>query len=158
MARLQGVPTNLNAFLDMIGVSEGTSTVADSDDGYNVVVGGTLFEGYDDHPRQKVFIPKYSIYSTAAGRYQILEHYFDAYKSRLDLPDFSPESQDKIALQLIRECNATSLIASGKIQNAILACSSRWASFEGSLAGQHTNSVASLLEAYKNAGGELCQS
>ena len=31
------------AFLDMLAWSEGTSTVAKSDDGYNVLVGGSLF-------------------------------------------------------------------------------------------------------------------
>ena len=35
---------NLKAFLDMIAVSEGTQD--HGDDGYNVIVGGDLFEGY----------------------------------------------------------------------------------------------------------------
>lgn len=42
---------NMAAFLDMLGFSEGTTTVAGSDDGYNVNVGGKLFTGYDRHPR-----------------------------------------------------------------------------------------------------------
>lgn len=36
---------NMAAFLDMLGFSEWTTTVAGSDDGYNVNVGGKLFTG-----------------------------------------------------------------------------------------------------------------
>ncbi|CAG9172323.1 hypothetical protein CURE108131_23300 [Cupriavidus respiraculi] len=39
---------NMAAFLDMLGFSEGTTTVAGSDDGYNVTV-GELFAGYGQH-------------------------------------------------------------------------------------------------------------
>ena len=47
---------NRSAFLDMLAWSEGTSTITDSDDGYNVLCGATpehplLFESYADHPR-----------------------------------------------------------------------------------------------------------
>ncbi len=40
---------NMAAVLDMLAFSEGTSTVAGSDDGYSVNVGGKLFTGYDRH-------------------------------------------------------------------------------------------------------------
>lgn len=58
---------NVLAFLDMLAWSEGTSTIRGSDNGYNVVVGGGLFNGYADHPRLKVYLPRYKVYSTAAG-------------------------------------------------------------------------------------------
>src|SRR5579862_2838471 len=95
---------NEKAFLDMISFSEGT--YGKGDNGYNVLVGGSFFDGYDDHPRISVYLPSLNIHSTAAGRYQILERYFDAYKARLGLADFSPASQDAIALQMISECGA----------------------------------------------------
>lgn len=75
------------AFLDMLAVSEGTSTDPDSDDGYNVIVGGALFIGYADHPR-RLELPRLGISSTAAGRYQLLARYFDAYRKQLSLSDF----------------------------------------------------------------------
>ena len=59
--------------------------------------------GYADHPRVLVDLPKLKIQSTAAGRYQLLRRYYDAYKKTLGLKDFSPLSQDLIALQQIRE-------------------------------------------------------
>lgn len=141
---------NLAAFLTMIGWSEGSTRVAGSDNGYNVVVGGTLFTSYADHPRIVVNLGS-GLYSTAAGRYQIREAIFDAYKKQLQLPDFGPASQDAIAQQLIRECGATSDIVAGSIEDAITACSSRWASFPGAGYGQHTNSVADLLAQFQVA-------
>uniref|UniRef100_UPI003EB80DA0 glycoside hydrolase family 24 protein n=1 Tax=Stenotrophomonas maltophilia TaxID=40324 RepID=UPI003EB80DA0 len=100
--------TNTVAFLDMLAWSEGTDNgkQATKDDGYDVIVGGQLFKSYDDHPRVLVDLPKLKIQSTAAGRYQLLRRYYDAYKKTLGLKDFSPLSQDLIALQQIRERRA----------------------------------------------------
>lgn len=142
--------SNIDAFLAMIGWSEGTTTVAGSDDGYNVLVGGTLFRSYADHPRISVNLGN-GLISTAAGRYQIREAIFDAYKRDLQLPDFSPASQDSIALQLIKECNALSDISSGDIQSAVIKCASRWASLPGSQYGQHVNSMTDLLAQFQSA-------
>ncbi|HCF2383593.1 TPA: glycoside hydrolase family 104 protein, partial [Pseudomonas aeruginosa] len=95
---------NVLAFLDMLAWSEGTSTIRGSDNGYNVVVGGGLFNGYADHPRLKVYLPRYKVYSTAAGRYQLLSRYWDAYRESLALKGgFTPANQDLVALQQIKE-------------------------------------------------------
>lgn len=144
---------NRKAFLDMIAWSEiGPRLLAASDNGYNVLVGGRLFEGYTDHPRVKVKVRE-GLWSTAAGRYQVLERYFDAYRDQLGLPDFGPASQDAIALQLIRECRALADVDAGLIPRAVRKCSSRWASFPGAGYGQHENNIAKLLDAYVAAGG-----
>ncbi|EPU0333441.1 lysozyme, partial [Enterobacter hormaechei] len=87
------ISSNLQAFLDMLAWSEGTSRIKGSDNGYNVVVGGSLFTSYADHPRKLISLPKLGIKSTAAGRYQLLSRYYDAYKKQLGLKDFSPASQ-----------------------------------------------------------------
>jgi muramidase (phage lysozyme) len=143
---------NQRAFLDMIAYSEiGQKLLSASDNGYNVIVGGTLFHDYSDHPRQSIKLPRLGIRSTAAGRYQILSRYFDAYKKILKLPDFSPASQDKIALQLIRECRALDEIERGDIEEAIKLCRSRWASLPGADYGQHENKLDDLLAAYELA-------
>jgi muramidase (phage lysozyme) len=143
---------NQRAFLDMIAYSEiGPKLLSESDNGYNVIVGGTLFRDYSDHPRQSIKLPRLGIKSTAAGRYQILARYFDAYKKILKLPDFSPASQDKIALQLIRECRALDEIERGDIEEAIKLCRSRWASLPGANYNQHENKLDDLLAAYELA-------
>lgn len=157
--------TNVCAFLDLLAFSEGTSKVSGSpsaeisqNDGYDVIVAGvdgpSVFTDYSDHPFAhrapvEVVAPgarfEDGLYSTASGRYQILCHFFEVYKVTLDLPDFSPMSQDLVALQMIRECNALELIAGGQIEAAIKACSSRWASFPGNTDGQGGRSMAQLL-------------
>lgn len=154
---------NRAAFLSMIAVSElGHKLIAVSDNGYNVIVGSTpehpvLFSDYADHPRRlmRMTIKGKKIASTGAGRYQILERYFDHYKTQLGLPDFSPASQDKIALQLIRECKALDDIDNGRFGEALRKCRSRWASLPGAGYGQHENAENYLLDAYLDAGGKL---
>ena len=144
---------NRKAFLDLIATSEGT--YGKGDNGYNVLVGGALFEGYADHPRVRVHLPRYGIYSTAAGRYQILARIFDAYKARLSLPDFSPSSQDAIAIQLLKERKALPAIDAGRLYEAILLAAPVWASFPGAGYGQRENSNSALKAAFLKHGGTL---
>lgn len=153
MPASKNIHPNLAAFLDMIAWSEGTSRIAGSDDGYNVLVGGKLFTGYADHPRVLVPLPRLGIKSTAAGRYQLLSKYFDAYKKRLGLTDFSPACQDAIAIQQIRECGALDEIQAGKFADAVGLCKHIWASLPGAGYGQHEQKFASLQDAYTRAGG-----
>jgi muramidase (phage lysozyme) len=152
MPRIQTTP-NLAAFLDMIAKSEGTARYGD-DDGYNVLVGGTLFTSYADHPRKLVSI-RPGLASTAAGRYQLLARYFDTYKQQLHLPDFSPLSQDAIALQQIKECGAVNNIEAGHFSTAVVLCAHIWASLPGAGYGQHENTMADLSAAYVAAGGTV---
>ena len=148
--------SNKKAFLDMIAVSEiGAPLLAKSDNGYNVIVGGDLFQGYADHPRKLVDLPRLGIKSTAAGRYQLLARYFDAYKKQLGLKDFSPASQDAIALQQIRERRALDDIDAGRFADAVKKCRNIWASLPGAGYGQHENSIDKLQAAYVAAGGRL---
>ena len=151
---------NQQAFLDLIAHSEiGDALLKVSDNGYNVIVGSTpshldLFTSYADHPRKLVTLSG-DLKSTAAGRYQILSRYFTIYKQQLNLPDFSPASQDRIALQIIKERRALEDIESGNIELAIKKCSNIWASFPGSLYQQHTNELDDLVAAYVKAGGTI---
>ena len=146
---------NLGAFLDMIAHSEiGEGLLAVTDDGYNVLVGSTArrpltFDSYATHPNKL----SYTHNSTAAGRYQLLHRYYVAYSKSLNLPDFSPHSQDCIAIQQIKECHAIPLIESGKFSEAVAACAHIWASLPGAGYGQHENTLAALEIAYRNAGG-----
>lgn len=151
------ISKNMNAFLAMLGYSEGTDNGRQptKNKGYDVIVGGSLMTSYDDHPRKLVDLPKLGIKSTGAGRYQILSKYYDAYKKQLRLPDFSPASQDAIALQLIRECKAIDDVEAGRIADAIHKCRSRWASLPGAGYGQHEQKLDKLIAVYKAAGGSV---
>ena len=151
MPRLADINRNVAAFLDTISFSEGTNRYG-NDEGYNVLVGGSLFESYADHPRKLIVLsPK--LKSTAAGRYQIMARYFNPYKQLLLLPDFGPESQDKIAIQMIKEQGALKPIIDGDICTAIQKCANIWASFPGAGYGQHEHKLDVLIEKYKSFGG-----
>lgn len=154
---------NRRAFLDTIAHSElGAALIEASDHGYNVIVGSTaaapiLFPSYADHPRRRVTltIRGQQVVSTAAGRYQLLARYYDAYRDLLGLSDFSPESQDAIALQQIKERGALPDIDAGRIEDAIGKVRNLWASLPGAGYDQHENSYDTLLAAYLDAGGQL---
>lgn len=160
---------NMRAFLDTIAVSEiGAELLALSDNGYNVIVGSRpsmplLFGSYRDHPRVRIKLraddratpQDEELTSTAAGRYQILARYFDAYRASLRLPDFGPVAQDQIAVQMIREQKAYDDVMAGRFAAAISKCRNIWASLPGAGYGQHENTLAALTAAFTKAGGLL---
>lgn len=153
MPRTKKLNSNVAAFLDMLAVSEGTANKGD--DGYNMIVGGKLFDSYKDHPRKLINLPRLGIKSTAAGRYQLLERYYDAYKEKLNLSNFSPESQDAIAWQQIAEQGAMSDVIVGNFESAVIKCNNIWASLPGAGYGQHENSMDKLKSVYLILGGSL---
>lgn len=139
----------------MLAWSEiGPQLLASSDDGYNVKVGGGIFQGYADHPRELVEV-RPGLKSTAAGRYQILSKYWDHYKQALGLPDFGPASQDRYALQQILEQGALEDVVAGRFDTAVQKVSNIWASLPGAGYGQRENAIAALRQAYTNAGGKF---
>ncbi|MGO2009250.1 glycoside hydrolase family 24 protein [Vreelandella alkaliphila] len=154
---------NVCAFLDTLAFAEiGTPMLSDprTDNGYRIIVGSLpskliLIDDYDDHPRQLMQIRK-GLSSTAAGRYQILSRYWDHYKLTLSLPDFAPLSQDRYAIQQVREQKALPLIQEGRIADAIHRCRNIWASLPGAGYGQHEYSLERLLLEFKRSKGVLC--
>lgn len=149
------ISKRIQAFLGMLAWSEGTDNGKQQTKchGYDVIVGGSLFSNFSDHPRRLITLPRLGIKSTAAGRYQVLAKIYDHYKKQLGLKDFSPASQDAIAIQLIRECKALDDIESGKIVEAMSKCRSRWASLPGAGYGQHEHKEDVLLAKYKDLLG-----
>lgn len=142
---------NVCAYLDMLAVSEGTQGCGD--DGYNVIVGGALFNGYVTHPGRSVWLPRYSVYSTAAGRYQFLRGTWANLQRMLHLADFSPLSQDLAAVELIRGRGALADVKAGRFDVAIQKCAKEWASLPGAGYGQRELSLSKLQAAYAAAGG-----
>ena len=159
----------IRAFLDLIAWSEGTSrSPITVNNGYDVIVSGVngpnVFDDCSDHPfangRPPIVVRSLpQLLSTASGRYQLLLRFWRAYKAQLGLTDFSPTSQDAVAIQQIKERGALAQIQVGDIQDAITACSNIWASLPGNSYGQaggHT--MQALLDQFSaiaasNAGG-----
>lgn len=156
---------NRKAFLDMISVSEGTSTSpATKNRGYDVIVTGVdgkaeVFTSYADHPfnsgRPSKVINNRGLTSNASGRYQFMLRDWKHYRDQLSLPDFSPESQDLWAIQLIRERRALPLIDGGQFAAAVASVSNLWASLPGAGYGQHENKLDKLVAAYRASGGVI---
>ena len=148
---------NVCALLDTIAWSEiSAAGLIASDDGYDVLVGSTptkpkLFTSYATHPN--VYNSRYD--STAAGRYQELFRNWLAYKSMLNLPDFGPVSQDRMAIQQIKEAQALPSILAGHFDAAIVLIAHLWASLPGAGYGQHEQQLDGLRDVYRNAGGTI---
>lgn len=157
MARLsaeQAGGQNVIAFLDMIAHAEGVERFS-SHGGYDVLVGGKTFTGYTEHPRKLVWLPKYRINSTAAGRYQFLWKTWNSLRNRLRLPDFGPASQDRAAIELLRETGALADIKKGWISSAIRKSRKIWASLPDAGYGQREVPLEALLAVYQKAGGQI---
>ena len=148
-----------SAFLNMTAISEiGPALLANSDDGYNVLVGSTaqhpiLFSDYSQHPH----ILNHSLDSTAAGRYQFIWPTWQSAAKALGLTDFSPESQDRACVWLLQQCGAYLPLIQGDFDAAVMHASTQWASLPGSKAGQHVNSWIALYDVFTKDGGvSLC--
>lgn len=151
--------TKLKTFLDLISFSEGTCfSPLTKDNGYDVIVTGvegpSIFTGYGKHPFEDggevvVRVGPPELASTAAGRYQLLARYWRVYKAQLHLPDYSPASQDAVAIQQISEQKAIAMIEAGDVAGAIQACGNIWASFPNNSYGQGGHSLETLVAKYQ---------
>ena len=119
------------AFLDMLAWSEGTDNGRQKtrNHGYDVIVGGELFTDYLITRKLVTLNPK--LKSTGADATSFFSRWWDAYRKQLGLKDFSPKSQDAVALQQIKERGALPMIDRGDIRQAIDRCSNIWASLAG---------------------------
>ena len=105
-------------------------------------------------PRKLVTLnPK--LKSTGAGRYQLLSRWWDAYRKQFGLKDFSPKSQDAVALQQIKERGALPMIDRGISgqQSTVAAISGLHC--RALLGGQFEHKADSLIAKFKEAGGTV---
>lgn len=166
MPRLLTLSHNVRAVLDTIAYAEiGPWMLAApaSDNGYRILVGSLpgvlhLMTSYKAHPLPDdsdaiEYAP--GVWSTAAGRYQILNTYWPHYRDLLGLPDFSPTSQDRYAVQQLKEQDALEPLGRCDLRTAIARCSNIWASLPGNDYGQPTHDYDTLAQAYVNAGGVI---
>ena len=170
MARLKGLSANLNAVLDTLAWAEGTSTSPiTKDDGYDIIVTGLNGRGrtsdYREHPfvgpnaRELVQVNLKGLFSSAFGRYQIMRRDWPHYKALLKLPDISPESQDRYAIQVIRETHAIPLIEAGRFTEAVALFAHLWASLPGKgYENQKQRSIEDCCKSYQLKGGTLWNS
>lgn len=108
----------MRAMLDTIAWAEGAD--------YNVMFTGRRFNDFSDHPRQRN--RSGGLTSTAAGRYQFLEGTWDGLKEDMNLTDFTPQSQDRACVELIRRRGVADEVEAGNIPAALQQLSYEWAS------------------------------
>lgn len=152
---------NVCAFLDMLAFSEGTA--GRGDDGYDVNVGGGIFVGYNQHPRTAVKT-RWG-WSDAAGRYQIMAAIpgrirtdtWDWASKAAKVTDFSPLSQDKVAIYLVKRRGALDDVRAGRFDEAVAKCAKEWASLPGAGYGQREHAIHKLRDVYVAAGGSLAE-
>jgi lysozyme len=96
--------------------------------------------------------------STAAGRYQIIVGTWRGLKKDLRLPDFSPVSQDRAAVELLRQTGSLVRIQCGDLIGAVAAARRTWAGLPGAgFAGQPEKSDCAFQAAYLGYGGHCLE-
>ena len=135
--------SNVIAFLKMISLSEGADYNSLFGDSINDPNNRKTFDSYSNHPScQYPQLPKpygyttyvnkagESINTSAAGRYQIIKPTWIGNGERkglqqiLQLPDFSPQSQDIAALELLSEKDVVQKLMDGNFSVALEAAAS----------------------------------
>ena len=141
------LPPAVRAFVDTLAYAEGTTWH------YNYIFTFATFTSYAAHPRRIKCIGR--LCSDAAGRYQFLSDTWAPLAGDLGLKDFTPPSQDKAVMELIRRDGAyTAVAGSAEYKNftrAVYKLNNIWASLPGSPYGQPTHSMASIWGYYKVA-------
>lgn len=166
MTNDQRAASNEAAFLRVIRHAEGTAGL----NGYRTRFGNVTFPSLADHPRIAVqFTDKKGrrLWTSAAGAYQFMAvspipgggstkvNTWDRIKAKLSLPDFSPASQDKAAIELIREVGALPDVRAGRFAQAVAKVRGIWASLPGAGYDQPERSLAELASVYQRNGGAL---
>jgi lysozyme len=159
---------NVSAFLSSVRAAEGTDRAPDP---YRVVYGyGYTLRDLSDHPvitgewggvvltdeqcRGAGLGP--GCRSTAAGAYQITGSTWRVLRRRISLPDFGPDSQDRAAVELIRDRGALADVQAGRVAQATERVRRVWASMPGAgYAGQGSRSLDWIISRYTGAGGAL---
>lgn len=148
---------NVKAFLDTIAQAEG----GDYDFKYGAVKG---------RKNDKWRITDYSLppqkgsdgRTTSSGRYQInLSNWTENGKGKMGLVEFSPETQDLIAVEGLRQIGAIDAVVSGDMTIAIGKAAKTWNSLplgkdmKNRVQGQPYIKYEDVLDYFKNNGGKI---
>jgi muramidase (phage lysozyme) len=100
----------VRAFLDTIAWAEGGD--------YDILFGGRRFTNYARFPTPR----------GAAGRYQFLPSTYNEVSPKLGLSDFSPHTQDLLAVQNLVDRGIINQVVAGNLDGALAGASRIWAS------------------------------
>ncbi|TAJ76100.1 MAG: hypothetical protein EPO42_13250 [Gallionellaceae bacterium] len=115
---------NVQAFLRAIRAGESSQDAA----AYNMLVYGGTFADMSTHPRVYKPIPGSTLKTSAAGAYQITYSTWKWLHLLAGVDDFTPASQDKMAVAYLRKLGALADIVAGDYAAAIEKCAPVWES------------------------------
>lgn len=147
---------NVKAFLSTIGTAEGGD--------YNLNFGGVKgkkddkwqFSDFTTHPG-----PGSDGKTTAAGMYQINRATWKGMGDKMGLTDFTAETQDLLAIEILRTMKAIDSIKAGDIDGALALASHRWAALPqgkdkpNRYPGQPYMKYDDFIKTYKANGGSV---
>lgn len=140
---------NVQKVLRAVGQAEGTigDKIADP---YRVGFGGSTIASLDTHPN--ILVPFTQTDGTqnktsAAGAYQFLKSTWDEEAKELNLPDFSPRSQDLAAINRLRKRGALDDVLNGRLDAAVSKLGKEWASLPSSPYAQPKRSQGFIEQA-----------
>ena len=148
------------AFLDTISWAETGTTDRSTSYTYIAFKGADRIKTFSTHPfvdtgvkpsSNCAFIPSLGrrICSSASGRYQVTDFNFQELKSKGIVEDFSPVSQDAIALYYIKNKGALNDVLEGRFEKAVCKVGNVWASFPCNSYNQPQKGVSKLKEIYQ---------
>ena len=145
---------NIKAFLVATSKAEG----GDYDFKYGAVKGKKndkwRFTDFSTHPG-----PGFGGSTTAAGMYQITIATWREHSGKMGLTDFSKETQDLIAVELLRSVRVIDKLKAGDVAGSLLPAARKWAAIPQGpgLKGRHSDQPSvtyeTFIEWYKAAGG-----
>lgn len=138
----------LQAFLATIRWAETGTSGSES---YRKLVFNGEFNDFSSHPLRKQCAPinGRTVCSTAAGAYQMLDKSWLDLQPKLKLEDFSPQAQDKMAVEYIRRNGALSDIEAGNFDSAACKVGQVWASLICNNYSQNPKSLKQLRKHYQ---------
>jgi muramidase (phage lysozyme) len=122
---------------------------------YNTRVGGSTFNDLSKKPGKKTYISSIGDYSSAEGAYQFLNKTWNGVSSKLGLTDFSPQSQDIAAVELIKQRGALDDVLNDNFEQAVIKLSGEWASLpksngKSTYKNQRARSIQDLKNVFYN--------
>ncbi|GJD19935.1 similar to phage endolysin [Rivularia sp. IAM M-261] len=138
----------MQAFLATIRWAEtGTSNI----ESYRKLVFSGTFNDFSTHPLIKQCAPinRKRVCSTAAGAYQMLDKSWYDLQPKLNLTNFSPASQDKMAVEYIRRNQATADVEAGNFDAALQKVGRVWASIPYNNYNQNAKTLEQLRNYYQ---------
>lgn len=154
---------NIWACLQMLSKSEGTNGdyskmvygVVTSSPLYPSLVGkrNVKIPNLNRFPQILVKVNSAGLSSSAAGKYQILRKTYNGLSIALGLTDFSENTQNLMAVELIRQRGGIPFLLKGDIKGALDKIKGEWASIAGAGYGQGENSIATLTKYFNDALG-----